>query len=200
MHENYHHCKQFMAETSATLTGGRVKSMELKLSAFLAEHDLEIFLSNDLVVLLRSLFPKDDALKNLTLGKQKATNVIRQVLGFDYLHEPVTTLRSRLFSVIIDETTDLSTIKQLAVLGYIFEWNSFKSKYYSLDMVEVEDGTANGIFSVLKKTFAQLHVSMNNIIDYSSDTTNVMFGENNSVSQLLKSEVPFVQLVKCETT
>ena len=38
---------------------------------------------------------------------------------------------------------------------------------------------------------------MNNIIGYSSDTTNVMFGENNSVSQPLKSEVPFVQLVKC---
>ena len=64
-------------------------------------------------------------------------------------------------------------------------------------MVEVEDGTGNEIFSALKKTFAQLHVSMNNIIGYSSDTTNVMFGQNNLVSQLLKSEVPFVQLVKC---
>ena len=45
-----------------------------------------------------------------------------------------------------------------------------------------DDGTANGIFSAVKKTFARLHVSMNNIIGYSSDTTNVMFGENISVS------------------
>ena len=138
-------------QKSATLTGDRVKSMEIKLSAFVAEHDLAISLSDDLVDLLRSLFPKDDALKNLTLGKQKATNVIRQVLGFDYLHEAVTTLQSHLFSVIIDETTDLSTIKQLAVLATYFDWNSFQSKYYLLDMVEVEDGTANGIFSAQKK-------------------------------------------------
>ena len=112
-------------QKSATLTGGRVKPMEIKLSAFLAEHDLAISLSDDLVNLLRSLFPKDDALKNLTLGEQKATNVIRQALGFDCLHETVTTLRSRLFSVIIDERTDLSTIKQLAVLATYFNWNSF---------------------------------------------------------------------------
>ena len=47
-----------------------------------------------------------------------------------------------------------------------------------------------------KKTFVQLHISINNIISYSSNITNVMFGQNNSVSQLLKLEVPFVQLVK----
>ena len=38
---------------------------------------------------------------------------------------------------------------------------------------------------------------MSNIIGYSSDTTNVMFGQYNSVSLLLKSEFSHVQLVKC---
>ena len=89
----------------------------------------------------------------MKLGKQKATNIIRQVSSFDYLHEAVTTLQSHLLSVIIDETADLSTIKQLAVLATYFDWISFQSKYYLLDMVEVEDGTAYGIFSARKKTF-----------------------------------------------
>ena len=38
---------------------------------------------------------------------------------------------------------------------------------------------------------------MDNIIGYSSDTTNVMFGSQNSVSQLLKSDVRHVHVVKC---
>ena len=38
---------------------------------------------------------------------------------------------------------------------------------------------------------------MENIIGYSSDTTNVMFGSQNSVSQLLKSDVRHVHVVKC---
>ena len=87
-------------------------SIEIKLCAFIAEHNLPISLSDDLIALLQSLFPLDNALKHATLGKQKATNVIRQVLGFDYLNEAVSALRSRKFSFIIDETTDKSTAKQ----------------------------------------------------------------------------------------
>lgn len=112
------------------------------------------------------MFPKEDTVKALTLGKQKATNVIRQVLSFDYLHEVVTALQSQFFSVIIDETTDLSTAKQLAILATYFDMESFESKYYLVDMVEVEDGTAVGIYSALKSAFLELHVPVKNIISW----------------------------------
>ena len=159
--------------------------MEIKLCSFIAEHNLPISLSDDLVELLRSLFPHDTPLTNVRLGKQKATNVIRQVIGFDYLFEAVSALRSRMFSMIIDETTDLSTIKQLAVLATYFDMQTFAPKYFLLDMVEIVDGTANGI------------LFGSNIMGYSSDTTNVMFGEHNSVSQMLRAEYPNVYSVKC---
>ena len=108
------------------------RSMEIKLCSFIAEHNLPISLSDDLVELLRSLFPHDTPLTNVRLGKQKATNVIRQVIGFDYLFEAVSALRSRMFSMIIDETTDLSTIKQLAVLATYFDMQTFAPKYFFL--------------------------------------------------------------------
>ena len=110
--------------------------------------------------------------------------MIRQVLSFESLHEVVTALQSQFFSVIIDGTTDLSTAKKLAILATYFDMESFESKYYLVDMVEVEDSTAVGIYSALKRAFLELHVPVKNIIGYSSDTTNVMFGEHNSVSQL----------------
>lgn len=171
-------------------------SMEIKLCAFISEHNLPISLSDDFLELLRSLFPNDNTLRNVRLGKQKATNVIRQVIGFDYLYEAVSALQSRMFSMIIDETTDLSTVKQLAVLATYFDMQSFESKYFLLDMVEIVDGTANGIYSAVKQVFSELHIPMANIIG-SSDTTNVMFGEHNSVTQLLKAEYPHIFTVKC---
>ena len=64
-------------------------------------------------------------------------------------------------------------------------------------MVETEDGTAAGIYAKMKESFHELNIPMANIVGYSSDTTNVMFGQYNSVSQLLKSEFPHVQIVKC---
>ena len=47
-------------QKSTSLTGDRLKSMEIKLFAFLAKHDLAISLSDDVVDLLRSLLPKDE--------------------------------------------------------------------------------------------------------------------------------------------
>ena len=143
----------------ASNNNDRAKSMEIKICAFLAEHNLPISLSDDLVQFLQSLFPRDDVMKTVTLGKQKASNVIRQVLGFDYLHQAVSTLRSEKFSFIIDEATDLSTSKQLAILATYFDTDAFETKHYLVDMVEVEAGTAEAIYSSVKNTFTELLIS-----------------------------------------
>ena len=171
--------------------------MEIKMCAFISEHNLPISIADAFVEFLRSLFPNDDVLRKIRLDKQKATNVIRQIIGFDYLYEAVSALQSHRFSIVIDETTDLSSVKQLAVLATYFDMQSFESKYFLLDMVELVDGTANGIYLATKQVFLELHIPMENIIGYSSDTTNVMFGEHNSVAQLLKAEYPNIFIVKC---
>ena len=103
-------------------------SMEIKLCTFIAEHNLPISLSDDLLGLLGSLFLLDNTLKNGTLRKQKATNVIRQVLRFDNLKEAVSTLCYRKFSFIIDETTNKGTAKQLAILATYFDMESLVIK------------------------------------------------------------------------
>ena len=54
-------------------------------------------------------------------------------------------------------------------------------------MVEIVDGTADGIYSATKRVFSELHIPMDNIIGYSSDTTNVM----------LTTQYPDVATVKC---
>ena len=123
--------------------------------------------------------------------------MIRQVIQFDYLREAVSTLRSRQFSFIIDETTDKITAKQLAILATYFHLESFQLKQFLLDLIEVGDGTAKSIYFAVKQSFADLHIPMYNIIVYSSDTTNVMFGQFDSVAQLLKEEYPGVITVKC---
>ena len=172
-------------------------SMEVKLCAFVAQHNLPLSLTGDMVQLLRSLCLNNAALKNVGLGKQKATNIVRQVLGFNYLKEMISLLRHNFFSIIIDETTDQSTKKQLAILANFFNIEKFKMGYWLVDMVEADDRTAVVIYSKLKETFDDLHIEMTHIIGYSSDTTNVVFGQHNSVAQLLKCDFNFIQVVKC---
>ena len=70
-----------------TPTNDATTSIEVKLCAFFAEHNLSLSLSENMVTLIRSLCPNDAALSSVKLGKQKTTNIIRQVLGFDYLRK-----------------------------------------------------------------------------------------------------------------
>ena len=117
-------------------TADATTTMEVKLCAFIAQHNLPLSLSQDMAELLRSLFPNDTALRNVKLGKQKATNIVRQVLGFFYLKELVSLLRCRFFSVIIDQATDQSTKKQLAIVATFFDMEKFEMQYWLVDMLE----------------------------------------------------------------
>ena len=44
---------------------------------FLAEHNLPLNLADSSFPFLRILFPKDQALEGVTLGKQKATHILQ---------------------------------------------------------------------------------------------------------------------------
>ena len=51
-------------------------SMEVKICAFIAEHNLPLLISDSMVAFVCSRFPNDASLKKVKLGKQKATNVL----------------------------------------------------------------------------------------------------------------------------
>ena len=61
-----------------------------------------------------------------------------------------------------------------------------------LDMVEVETVTAVGLYNAIKSSFEEKNIPIKNIIGFSLDTTNVMFGEHQSVVSLLKKEASYV--------
>ena len=61
-----------------------VAGIEIKIACFIAKNNLPLDMSEDLLTLMTSLFSSDKALQKVTLGKQKATNVIRKVLGFQF--------------------------------------------------------------------------------------------------------------------
>ena len=171
--------------------------MEIKIASFIAEKNLPISLSEDLMLLLRSLLPNDKTLCRVSMGKQKTTNVIRQVLGFQFLREGCLKLQERKFSLIIDETTDRSTQSQLALLGTYFDDEEYKMNIILIDMIEIPDGRAITITDCLVRSLQERHIPFENVLGFSADTCNVMFGVNHSVSTLLKERFPWIQTVKC---
>ncbi|CAB3990550.1 Hypothetical predicted protein [Paramuricea clavata] len=147
-----------------------VAKLEIKLCSFIVEHNIPIQLSDDLLALLSSLFPSYKTVQKATLGKQKATNVIRQVLGFNTQKGSTNGLKSRKFSLIIDETTDRSHKNQLAVLVTYFNPDTFKMDCDLIDIVQLDDGKADTIFKAIVECFEQKGIPMGNIIRFCAQT------------------------------
>jgi hypothetical protein len=117
-----------------------IAGIEIKLSMFIAENNLPLSLSDRMTELLRDLFP--DNMEKVRLGKQKCTNIIRQVLGFNIIKENVQFLRDHKFSIFVDETTDRATKTQCAIVAMAFDPEQLIINIILLDLIELEDERA----------------------------------------------------------
>ena len=177
------------------------ETFEVQVCAFLAEHNLPLSLISPLVSLFKSTAPVNskevEVTKGIHLSTTRCTNILRQGLGLYFSKELVQILRDTFFSIIPDETTDVSTEKQLGIRVVYFDEVAVQPVTRVFDMVEVETATAVDLYNAIKSSFEEKKIPIKNIIGYSSDTTNVMFGENQSVVSLLKKDTPYVLAVKC---
>lgn len=181
----------------ALLGSSAAAKMEIKICSFLVENNLPISMCEEIIPFLRSIFPSDPTLKKVSLGKQKATNTLRQVLGFHFMKENIELLQKHKFSLIVDETTDLSTASQLALLGMYFDESEFKVVYVFISLIELPNGKATTIYDSIKSCLNEMSIPIENVIGFCADTCNVMFGKNHSVSQLLIKDHPWILPVKC---
>lgn len=66
-----------------------------------------------------------------------------------------------------------------------------------LKMKRCKDATAEGLHSKLMKELEKSNIPLSQMVRFSSDTCNTMWGEHNSVVQRLKEKIPQIVTVKC---
>ncbi|KAL0833090.1 hypothetical protein ABMA28_001200 [Loxostege sticticalis] len=172
------------------------KRAELKICAFLAQHNLSFSLVDDLIPFLKNTFTDSDTIKSIELGRTKATNTIKTVLGPILTQELVEKLKKTPFSIIMDETTDISVKKQCALtVIYYDEIDCVRTQF--LDIYEVESGKAEDLCNNLLTWLQDRQIPLKNFVGFASDTTNSMVGEHHSVFSHLKLKVPHIACIKC---
>lgn len=78
---------------------------------------------------------------------------------------------------------------------FIDENNDVKVRFF--DMLETKSGTADNLYNEFKKSLHYKGIPLTNVIGFSSDTTNVMAGDHNSVFTHLKKDCPEILCIKC---
>ncbi|CAG9773284.1 unnamed protein product [Ceutorhynchus assimilis] len=175
-----------------------VKIAELKLCSMLATNDLSFLLMDTLTPLLKNVFPDSKIAQDIQLKRTKATAVCKS-LGDNFLFDLYSKIKDpgSFFSIIMDETTDISVKKQCAFTVIYFDNIDNKPKTRFFDLVEPQGSSAVELFTALKESVVSKNIPFSNLVGFSSDTTNAMVGEYNSVFFHLKEELPSIVCIRC---
>lgn len=105
-----------------------------------------------------------------------------------FIEEIVSDLGDQEYSLLLDESTDISVSKILGISIRYFS-RSLKTIISTfLGLVEIEDGTANSIVNGIKGLLLVLNIEIKKMIGIGTDNATVMIGTNNGVHALLKNE------------
>lgn len=173
-----------------------IKSTEIRVASFIAEHNIPISATDHLVELIKSIKLEPEVLNKVTCHRTKATALINNVIGATGFETVINLIKTQKFSLLVDESTDVSSIKHLALVVRInYEWTV---KDYFLQLIPIHSATAQSMYDAVTHFFIKYQVPyIDNLIGFASDGANAMMGNNNSLRTLLAKDIPNIFVMKC---
>lgn len=196
--QNVVQINKMVSTQRATNVEKLTKEAEIRLSMFITEHNISIRTSDHLVQLFKTICPESEAVKSMTCNHTKTTSIINNVVGEYYYTSLIKRMATNKFSLLIDESTDMGSIKHLAVVVRMTDSCTIKVKDEFVTLLPVADATSQNIFNILINFFNTSNILYkNSMIGLASDGANAMFGCKNSVKTLFESEINGVFVMKC---
>ncbi|EZA58240.1 hypothetical protein X777_01197 [Ooceraea biroi] len=159
----------------------KVKRAEIKLAAFFAEHNVAFSTVDHLIPLLKYICINPEIVQDLSLARKKCSSIVKNVIAKFETEKVVEILKASKFSVLIDETTDISDNKIMCILvRYVSPvTKKMSTRLLKLLHLDAADCSASKLFESFKSCLM------------------VMVGCNNSFMTHLKSEVPELITLNC---
>lgn len=174
-----------------------IKRAELKLVGFLHEHNLPFLLMDHLILLLANIFPDSEVAKGLKCSRTKSTKMTKDCLAQEQLSNISKILQTQPFSLIIDETTDVSTQKSLVMIARYYDHLKDRCKDAFLGLLRVKDCTAQALFNSICAELTKMKIPYNNLTGFAADNASVMMGNIGGVKALFKSILPNIFVMGC---
>lgn len=108
---------------------------------FIVEHNISIRTVDHLVSLFKAISVEPDVIKNIKCNWTKATSVVCNVIGKYGSQKLIHKMKNQFFSIMIDESTDKSSVKHLAVVTRIVD-TSYEVRDEFVGLFKVPSATA----------------------------------------------------------
>jgi len=160
------------------------KERDIRLAVFTACHGT-MRSSDHLCDLLNDL-----KFQNLRLHRTKCSNIVQYVVSPNLLSELIEDVGTVKYSIIVDESTDCSTIKYICLCIKYFSIKNKKTITDFLGLIEIDKADANTLFKVVKDFLGKINLPISNLIGLGTDGSSNLCEKNHSMYTLLKTQAP----------
>lgn len=177
-----------------------VKEAEIKIAAFVTEHNLAFSVADHLTQLIKSVCSDSKVAENIVCARTKCTGIVQNVLGPYNSQKLLDLMKNEKFSLIVDESTDKGCTKHLAMVVRIRQGGIRNAHVEDLflTLVPIKDASAQSLFNSITDFFNTNNIPYHdNMVGFASDGANVMMGQHHSLSSLFKEEIPSLFIMKC---
>lgn len=152
-----------------------------------------------LTPVLKSVFPDSQICRDIELHRTKCTSIIINIIAPVEVFNLVDIIKNNPFSVLVDESTDVSCHKFLCLLvRFVHPINGIvHTKLLELVSIDAKDCSAKAIFAEFKQCLSDKNIPLDNIIGVACDGASVMIGKNNSFMTHITKESPDVITMRC---
>lgn len=173
------------------------KEAQLKMAIHLSEHNLSFAYMEHANKFYSHCFPDSLIAANLNCSRTKMTEIIKMKVAPYVRGNLANKLNNNKFSIIIDETTDISTKKSLAVAVRFFDDEMGRVRDYHFALVELEVATSEKLFSVICNLFKDNQIRIENLLGFASDNASVMMGDIKGVKARFLEILPNLFVMPC---
>lgn len=162
------------------------KIAELKIAAFIAEH-CATRTADHLSSLINSLDETSELLSGVKIHRTKCTALILNVIAPCLLEDLISDIGAEKYSLIIDESTAIDCAKMMCIMIKYFSISRQKIVTTFYRLIEIDAGDALTLTETIRNQLINDNLPIENLIGIGVDGANVMVGQNNSVSTILKA-------------
>lgn len=172
-----------------------VSRAEAQLCLFIAKHCATRSCDHLVDVIKKCFSNKTSA--DMAMHRTKCTAVLKNVLMPHFVAKLKEDIGDRKYSVLLDESTDISVLKYLGLAIVYFSEQSRQLVSTFLHLAPLHECDANGIVRALKSSLHDYGLNLQNMIGIGSDNASVMVGLNNGVYIKLKEDIPTLVHIRC---
>ena len=171
--------------------------MEVKVTSFIAEHNILLVVADHLRPLFRDIFHDSKIAKNYACGKTKTTCILNRAIKPKLQNNVINQMKKDCYSISTDGSNNQGLKKMHPVTVRLFDiyWHMVVNQF--LEMCLSSSSDADGIIMAIDKAFANNGIPWDKCISLGVDNTSVNIGKHHSLITKAREKNDEIILMEC---